>query len=55
MIVKTLGTLEESDWNGHERYDSDETMYATYRSYYGDQVNPDTEVKLIQFTFKAKD
>ena len=52
MHVKTLGTLEESDWLGHERFASEEIMYDTYRSYYGDGVGPDTEVKIIQFKFK---
>ncbi len=51
VIVKTLATLEESDWEGHERYTSDEAMYAEYRSYYGDMVGPDTEVKIIHFAF----
>lgn len=49
--IKTLGTLTESDWVGHERYSSDAEMYATYRSYYGDQVGPDSEMKLLEFTF----
>lgn len=52
--VKTLGTLEESDWEGHERYDSEAVMYAEYRSYYGDRVSSDTEVKIIHFTFEPK-
>lgn len=52
--VKTLGTLEESDWQGHERYESEEAMYAEYRSYYGDVVGRDTEVKIISFAFEPK-
>ncbi len=52
--VKTLGTLEESDWEGHDRYESDEAMYTEFRQYYGDSVGPDTEVKLIDFTFEEK-
>lgn len=51
LYTKTLGTLKESDWIGHERFSSEEVMYATYRQYYGDKVCPDTEVKIIQFTF----
>ena len=51
--IKTLSTLEEADWDGHEQYISEEEMYATYRSYYGDKVNPDTEVKIIDFTFST--
>jgi hypothetical protein len=51
--TKTLGTLEESDWEGHERYESEAAMYAEYRSYYGDTVGPDTEIKLIGFDFTS--
>jgi hypothetical protein len=51
--IKTLGTLEKSDWEGHERFASEEEMYATYRFYYGDTVGPPTEVKRINFSFKA--
>jgi hypothetical protein len=49
---KTLGTLEESDWVGHERYSSDKEMYETFKGFYGDKVGPDTEVKIIDFTFQ---
>ncbi len=51
LYTRTLGTLEESDWIGHERFPSEEAMYATYRTFYGVKVTPDTEVKIIQFTF----
>ncbi len=53
LKTKTLGTLEESDWEGHERYNSEAEMYETYRVYYGDEVGPDTEVKIIDFTFQS--
>jgi hypothetical protein len=53
LYTKTLGTLEESDWVGHERFASDDVMYDTYRQYYGDSVSPDTDVKIIHFTFTA--
>jgi hypothetical protein len=46
---KTLGSLEEVDWVGHEKFPSVEKMYATYRQYYGNKVTPDTEVKIITF------
>lgn len=54
LYSKKLGTLDESDWLGHERFTSDEAMYQTYRGYYGDKVSPDTEVKIIKFTFKLR-
>ena len=49
--IKTLGSLEEADWVGHETYTSIEDMYRTYRQYYGEQVGPESEVKLISFIF----
>ncbi len=52
LKIKTLGTLEESDWEGHERFDSEEEMYNTYQSYYGQTVGSNTEVKIIHFTFR---
>ncbi len=51
LYVKTLGTLKEFDWLGHERFPSEDIMYETYRSYYGDSMSPDTEVKIIHFNF----
>jgi uncharacterized protein YqfB (UPF0267 family) len=51
LYTKTLGTLEDKDWEGHERFASDEEMYATYRKYYGNNVNEDSEVKIISFAF----
>ena len=49
MSVKTLGSLEENDFIGHERYASEEEMYANYRKYYGPEVGPDTIVKILWF------
>lgn len=54
VIEKTLGTLEAADWEGHETYESEEEMYATYRTYYGNRVGPDSELKIIHFTFNPK-
>lgn len=30
LKVKTLGTLTDEDWIGHEKFDSEEEMYAAY-------------------------
>lgn len=49
-----LGRLEDSDWEGHERYENEAAMYAAYRSYYGDSVGPDSELKIIHFSFTPK-
>ncbi|KKW30012.1 MAG: hypothetical protein UY72_C0026G0004 [Candidatus Uhrbacteria bacterium GW2011_GWD2_52_7] len=47
---KTLGELTEDDFVGHERYVSEEEMYTTLRTFYGDSVGPHTVVKIIRFT-----
>lgn len=52
--TRTLGTLTEEDWEGHERFGSEEEMYKTYRGYYGDRVGPDSEVKILKFDFEPK-
>lgn len=52
--VTSLGNLDESDWEGHEKFDSEEEMYKTYSSYYRRLVDGSTEVKIIKFDFKKK-
>ncbi|HYD93428.1 MAG TPA: ASCH domain-containing protein [Candidatus Paceibacterota bacterium] len=52
LRTKTLGTLTDSDWEGHERFPSEEEMYATYRKYYGDSVDEHSEVKILSFDFE---
>lgn len=50
---KTLGEVEDTDFDeGHERYESEEAMYEAYRSYYGDQVGPDTPLKIVSFSLQ---
>lgn len=49
VYEKKLGELEESDFDGHEKFPSEEEMYKTYRTYYGDKVNEETIVKIIRF------
>lgn len=52
VVIRTLGTLTDEDWEGHERYSSDEEMYKTYQSYFPDEdVGPDTELKIVGFEF----
>ncbi|MES2471187.1 MAG: ASCH domain-containing protein [Patescibacteria group bacterium] len=46
---KTMGTLEDSDFDGHEKFETQEEMYATYKKYYGERVNENSPVKIIQF------
>lgn len=52
LKIKTLGTLVDSDWVGHEKFANEEEMYVAYKKYYGDKVNPDSEVKILTFNFK---
>lgn len=52
LKIKTLGTLEEEDWDGHERYVSSDEMLKQYKQYYGDGVSLETEVKIIAFVFQ---
>lgn len=46
---KKLKDLQDSDFRGHEKYESEEKMYETYKKYYGDRVTPDTIVKVVDF------
>lgn len=46
---KKMGEIQDSDFEGHETFASQEDMYETYRSYYGDRVTPDSTVKIIKF------
>jgi hypothetical protein len=49
VYEKTLGTLTDADWEGHEKFASDEEMYETYKKYYGREVDKNTIVKIIRF------
>jgi hypothetical protein len=49
--VTTFGALVPEDWVGHETFTSAEAMYQTYRGYYGPELGPHTELKIITFTF----
>lgn len=49
---KKLEDLDDSDFNGHERFESEEKMYEAYRKYYGDRVTPQTIVKMVEFKLK---
>lgn len=48
---KKLGDLEDSDFEGHEKFESEEKMYEAYRSYYGDKVTSESIVKIVKFNF----
>jgi hypothetical protein len=46
---KKLDELEPHDFEGHEKFESEEAMYESYRTYYGDSVGPEAVVKIIRF------
>lgn len=50
VAEKPIKDLNDDDWKGHERFPSEELMYAAYRTYYpGKEIEPDTLVKIIHF------
>jgi hypothetical protein len=50
VVEKPLKALDDADWEGHERFPSEEAMYAKYREYYpGRAVGPETMVKILHF------
>jgi hypothetical protein len=52
LSIKPLGQLDDEDWQGHERFTSEEEMYKTYQSYYPNEVvNADTLVKILHLNF----
>ncbi len=49
VCEKKLGEIEEKDFEGHERFESNYEMLETYKKYYGDKVDWKTMVKIIKF------
>ncbi|MFA5157649.1 MAG: ASCH domain-containing protein [Patescibacteria group bacterium] len=52
---KTFAEIEPNDFETHETYSSPEEMLKTYRGYYGDQVDENTQVKIIKFDLMDPD
>lgn len=50
---KMLKELQDSDFEGHEKFESTEKMYEEYRKYYGDKVAPESVVKIIRFMLQS--
>lgn len=46
---KSFKEIEDNDFIGHEKFKSYEQMIETYKLYYGDSINDDTIVKMIDF------
>jgi hypothetical protein len=49
LVTKTLDQVTSDDYDGHERYSSQDEMLDTFRKFYGDKVSLDTEVKILNF------
>jgi|SRR3989338_3381833 len=49
VYEKKIGELDEFDFAGHEKFATNEEMYRTYRSYYGDRVSSETVIKIARF------
>ena len=45
----TFGELTEEDWDGHEKFSSEEELYKTYSKYYNRQIDENTPLKIIKF------
>jgi len=45
----TLGKLTDKDWEGHEKFSSDEEMYKAFVKYYNRPVDENSPVKIIKF------
>ncbi len=51
--IKTLSTLSDEDWADHERPKTEQELYQSFSEWYGGKdVGPDTEVKILTFSFK---
>lgn len=46
---KALGDINDSDFDGHEKFESKEKMFEEYHSYYGNRITPESVVKMIDF------
>lgn len=52
VVEKRLADLNDSDYEGHEKFESLDAMYTAYKKYYNYEVGPNTLVKIIKFSFK---
>ena len=53
VYEKKISEIEDSDYKGHKKYQSLEEMINSFREFYGDKVNEDTIVKIIEFKIYA--
>ncbi len=45
----TFGKLTSDDWEGHEKFESEDEMYKTYSKYYNRNVDENSPVKVVKF------
>jgi hypothetical protein len=50
LVTKTLGSLTEGELVEHS-YQSADDMYLNLRKYYGDEIDENSEVKILTFDF----
>jgi ribonuclease HI len=55
VVEKRLGELTDADFDGHDKFASQNEMLKTFQSYYGPQVTLQTPLKIIHFTYQAED
>ncbi len=53
VTEKRLGEINPTDNENHEVYGSVGVMLQVFRGYYGEDVDENTPIKMIQFSFKA--
>ncbi len=51
VVQKRLGDVAREDYEGHNPHDSQQAMLDEFRTYYGSNVDLDTPIKIIRFTF----
>ncbi len=49
ITEKQVADVSEADYEGHERYENQEVLLKTLQGYYGERVNLETVVKIIEF------
>lgn len=49
IYEKKFSEIGEQDFEGHEKFANQEEMLETYKKYYGEKVDWDTSVKIIEF------
>ena len=49
IVEKKFKDLDYKDFDGHEKFNTKEEMYATYSEYYHKKIDENTIVKIIKF------